>query len=149
MKKIGSWLGASMAAMTWLGGAPALQAQEPKPVAGGAITWGVATEPSCFDPHRSSQQAAFFVARNYIDSLVGKKADGTFAPWLATSWAISPDGKEYTYKLREDVRFHDGEAFDAEAVKANYDFVCLGSGTSHRAVGRARARGGGAAVDQP
>ncbi len=81
------------------------------------------TEPSCFDPHRSSQQAAFFVARNYIDSLVGKKSDGTFAPWLATEWSISPDGKEYTFKLREDVVFHDGEKFDAAAVKANFDFV--------------------------
>lgn len=99
------------------------RAQETKPVYGGAITWGVATEPSCFDPHRSSQQAAFFVARNYIDSLVGKKTDGAFAPWLATEWSISPDGKEYTYKLREDVVFHDGEKFDATAVKANYDFV--------------------------
>lgn len=96
---------------------------EGKPVAGGAITWGVANEPACFDPHRASQQAAFFVARNYIDSLVGKKTDGTFAPWLATEWSISPDGKEYTYKLREDVVFHDGEKFDAAAVKANYDFV--------------------------
>src|ERR1700712_5543961 len=84
---------------------------EGKPVSGGAITWGVATEPNCFDPHRSSQQAAFFVARNYIDSLVGKKTDGSFAPWLATEWSISPDGKEYTYKLREDVVFHDGEKF--------------------------------------
>jgi peptide/nickel transport system substrate-binding protein len=109
-------------ASVMLGGQLA-QAQEGKPVSGGAITWGVATEPSCFDPHRASQQAAFFVARNYIDSLVGKKTDGTFAPWLATEWSISPDGKEYTYKLREDVVFHDGEKFDAAAVKANYDFV--------------------------
>ena len=51
-----------------------------QPVSGGALTWGVTTEPSCFDPHRSSQQAAFFVARNYIDSLIAKKTDGTFAP---------------------------------------------------------------------
>ena len=101
-------------ASVMLGGQLA-QAQEGKPVSGGAITWGVATEPSCFDPHRASQQAAFFVARNYIDSLVGKKTDGTFAPWLATEWSISPDGKEYTYRLREDVVFHDGEKFDAAA----------------------------------
>ncbi|MGL3211275.1 ABC transporter substrate-binding protein [Bradyrhizobium sp. BR 1433] len=94
-----------------------------QPVSGGALTWGVTTEPSCFDPHRSSQQAAFFVARNYIDSLIAKKTDGTFAPWLATEWSISADGKQYTYKLREDVVFHDGEKFDAAAVKANFDFI--------------------------
>lgn len=94
-----------------------------QPVSGGALKWGVTTEPSCFDPHRSSQQAAFFVSRNYIDSLIAKKADGTFAPWLATEWSVSADGKEYTYKLREDVVFHDGEKFDAAAVKANFDFI--------------------------
>jgi peptide/nickel transport system substrate-binding protein len=96
---------------------------EEQPVSGGALRWGVTTEPACFDPHYASQQAAFFVARNYIDSLIAKKPDGTFAPWLATEWSISSDGKEYTYKLREDVVFHDGEKFDAAAVKANYDFV--------------------------
>ena len=83
------------------------QTRSPSP--GGTITWGVATEPSCFDPHRSSQQAAFFVARNYIDSLVAKRPDGSFAPWLATQWTISPDGTEYTFTLRAGVTFHDGE----------------------------------------
>lgn len=107
--------------------APALLAADARaestPRSGGTITWGVTTEPSCFDPHRSSQQAAFFVARNTIDSLVGKRSDGTFAPWLATEWSISEDGTQYTFKLRADVRFHDGEPFDAAAVKANFDYV--------------------------
>jgi peptide/nickel transport system substrate-binding protein len=120
MKKNNSRSLAVVATMMFASGA-ALAAETP--VTGGAIIWGVTTEPSCFDPHRSSQQAAFFVARNYIDSLIAKKFDGSFTPWLATEWSISPDGKEYTYKLREDVVFHDGEKFDAAAVKANFDFV--------------------------
>lgn len=113
----------AIAMMSIVFSAHAASSQNNKPISGGAITWGVATEPNCFDPHRASQQAAFFVARNYIDSLVGKNTDGTFAPWLASEWSVSPDGREYTYKLREDVVFHDGEKFDAAAVKANYDFV--------------------------
>jgi peptide/nickel transport system substrate-binding protein len=96
---------------------------QPKPVVGGAVTWGVTTEPVCFDPHRSSQQNAFFVIRNYVDSLIAKKADGTFAPWLATSWSISADGREYTFSLRKGVTFSDGTPFDAAAVKANFDWV--------------------------
>ncbi|MFT4190730.1 MAG: ABC transporter substrate-binding protein [Comamonas sp.] len=92
-------------------------------VSGGQLTWGVTTEPACFNPHRSSQQNAFLVIRNYVDSLVGKRADGVFVPWLATSWSVSPDGKAYTFQLREDVKFHDGTPFDAEAVKANFDFI--------------------------
>jgi len=100
----------------------AVQAQ-PAPLAGGSLTWGVTTEPVCFDPHRSSQQNSFFLIRNYVDSLIYKKADGTFAPWLATAWTISQDGREYTLTLRKGVTFSDGTPFDAAAVKANLDWV--------------------------
>ncbi|HZQ38570.1 MAG TPA: peptide ABC transporter substrate-binding protein [Dehalococcoidia bacterium] len=37
-------------------------------------------------------------------------------PWLATSWTISPDGKSYTFKLRNDVKWHDGTPFTADDV---------------------------------
>lgn len=42
-------------------------------------------------------------------------------PWLAESWEISPDGLQYTFKLRQNIKFHDGTPFDADAVKANYE----------------------------
>lgn len=44
-------------------------------------------------------------------------------PYLAESWSISPDGKTYIFKLRKDVTFSDGEAFNAQAVKLNIDAV--------------------------
>ena len=94
-----------------------------KPVSGGALTWGVTTEPACFDPHRSSQQNAFWVIRNFIDSLISKKTDGTYAPWLAKSWTVADDGKSYTFTLRDDVKFTDGTPFNAAAVKANFDYI--------------------------
>src|SRR3954470_20572313 len=117
MQKIVPSCAALTACAVWLAGPAYAAPSDLAPKSGGTITWGVATEPSCFDPHRSSQQAAFFVARNYIDSLVAKRPDGRFAPWLATQWTISPDGTEYTFTLREGVTFHDGERLDAEAVK--------------------------------
>jgi peptide/nickel transport system substrate-binding protein len=46
-------------------------------------------------------------------------------PWLAESWDISPDGLQYTFKLRQNVKFHDGTAFDADAVKVNYERCTL------------------------
>ncbi|EIF31808.1 ABC-type dipeptide transport system, periplasmic component [Burkholderia sp. Ch1-1] len=100
-----------------------LSAQAAKPVSGGTLTWGVTTEPACFDPHRSSQQNAFWVERNYIDSLISKKTDGTYAPWLAKSWSVADDGKSYTFNLRDDVHFTDGTPFNAAAVKANFDYI--------------------------
>jgi len=40
-----------------------------------------------------------------------------FVPALATEWKLSPDGKEYTFKLREGIKYHNGESFNAECVK--------------------------------
>lgn len=75
------------------------------------------------DIHSSAFQATALVMRNSFDSLVYQKPDGSFVPWLAESWEVSEDGLQYTFTLREDVTFHDGEVFNAEAVKANFDHV--------------------------
>ncbi|WP_046214108.1 staphylopine-dependent metal ABC transporter substrate-binding lipoprotein [Paenibacillus wulumuqiensis] len=56
------------------------------------------------------------------ESLVENTSEG-IKPLLASSWDISKDGKVYTFHLREDVKFHDGEPFNAEAVKQNIDAV--------------------------
>lgn len=48
---------------------------------------------------------------------------GNIIPSLATSWEISPDGKRYTFHLREGVRFSNGEAFDANAVLLNFQSI--------------------------
>ncbi|TDV25597.1 peptide/nickel transport system substrate-binding protein [Paraburkholderia caballeronis] len=100
------------------------------PVSGGTLTWGVTTEPVCFDPHRSSQQNSFWVIRNFIDSLIDKQRDGSYAPWLAKSWTVSDDGKAYTFNLRDDVHFTDGTPFDAQAVKANFDYILANASTT-------------------
>ena len=62
------------------------------------------------------------IARNVLDGLVAvNPADGSVNPWLAESWEVSPDGLSYTFKLRQDVVFHDGTPFNAAAVKRNFD----------------------------
>lgn len=75
------------------------------------------------DIHSSAFQITATVMRNTVDSLVYQTPDGDIVPWLATSWEISPDGLHYTFELRDDVTFQDGEPFDAVAVKANFDHV--------------------------
>ncbi|MBB3810436.1 ABC transporter substrate-binding protein [Pseudochelatococcus contaminans] len=123
LNKLRSFFGRSLPVVA-LGLAATMQvAAAETPSAGGELIFGVTTEPVCFNPHRSTQQNAYILIRNYIDSLVGKVEGGKFVPWLATEWSISPDGKEYIFKLRDDVTFHDGSKFDAEAVKFNIDFV--------------------------
>lgn len=64
-----------------------------------------------------------------FDRLINYAADG-YEPALAESWEIGDGGKTYTFKLREGVKFHDGENCDAEAVKANF-LAVLDNATRH------------------
>lgn len=75
------------------------------------------------DPQVSQLDVSGMVQRAVLDSLVFQEDDGTFSPWLATDWEVSPDSTEYTFTLRDGVTFHDGEPFDAAAVKANFDRI--------------------------
>jgi len=88
---------------------------------GDRLTWAIETEPLTFNPHQWSQNKARLLVFNQFDALVARNADGEFVPWLAKSWEVSADGRVYTFELRDDVTFHDGERFDANAVKANFD----------------------------
>lgn len=83
---------------------------------------GQIAEPQSLDPHTVTATNDFRILVNIYDGLVRYK-DGTLEvePALAESWTVSDDGKTYTFKLRKDVTFHDGSAFDAEAVKFNFD----------------------------
>lgn len=61
------------------------------------------------------------VSKLVYEGLV-KYVDGKVEPNLAESWSFNEKGTELTFKLRKDVTFHDGEKFNAKAVKANLDF---------------------------
>ncbi len=93
---------------------------------GGELVWsieGANLSAGHMDPQVSQLDVSGMVQRAVLDSLVFQEDDGTFSPWLATSWDVSPDSTEYTFTLRDDVTFTDGEPFDAEAVKANFDRI--------------------------
>jgi peptide/nickel transport system substrate-binding protein len=94
-----------------------------KPATGGELTYALATSPDTLDPHRSSLAVSVRAFRTIFDSLVVQQADNSIKPWLAKDWAVSEDGKSYTFNLREDVTFHDGTPFNAEAVKYSFDRI--------------------------
>lgn len=124
-------IGSALAAVMLLGacqsdpGDPVGPEQEVgEPVAGGVLNVGVDVDPAGnFDIHVSGADATAFILRGVFDSLVSQDSDGEFHPWLATDWEISEDGLQYTFDLRNDVVFHNGEEFNAEAVKANLEHV--------------------------
>ncbi|MFK3777532.1 ABC transporter substrate-binding protein [Agrobacterium sp. NPDC089420] len=110
------------AALLAISAFPALSsAADGKPVSGGTLTWGVETEPATLNPQLNGQDKTKLLLRNAYESLLARTADGGYVPWLATGYSISEDGKTYTFKLRDDVAFTDGQKLDAQAVIANFE----------------------------
>jgi peptide/nickel transport system substrate-binding protein len=78
------------------------------------------SEAKTFDPARGFEFMSFLVDLNTYEPLVAQKSPqdlSTLVPALATEWKISPDGKEYTFKLRPNVKHASGNPFTAEDVK--------------------------------
>lgn len=79
-------------------------------------------DPRGLDPAMVDDGESAKVMCNIYDTLVKYKPDSTeIVPSLATEWTSSPDGKEWTFKLKSGVKFHDGTPFNAEAVKFSVD----------------------------
>lgn len=86
------------------------------------ITVAVGSGPAGFDPQANNSSATSGIYINLFEYLIFKDADGNFEPALATSWeAIDPLAWRVT--LREGVKWHDGERFDAEDVKFTFERV--------------------------
>ncbi len=63
-----------------------------------------------------------------FETLLTIMPDGSIQPNLATEWSYNDDNTELTLKLREGVSFTDGTPFDAEAVRANFEALRIGTG---------------------
>jgi peptide/nickel transport system substrate-binding protein len=103
------------------GSAPPSSAGQPK--AGGTLVVALPGDITRTDPALIDDSNSSYVMTQVMEGLVALKPGTTseVVPALAESWSLSPDGKTYTFKLRQGVKFHDGTDFNAEAVKFNYD----------------------------
>lgn len=90
---------------------------------GGTLRVSVASDTDSLDMHAISHTNAEWLGRLIYDNLVYLDDKGEPTPWLAKSWDISPDGKTYTFHLRDDVSFSDGSKFNAEAVRINLEHM--------------------------
>jgi peptide/nickel transport system substrate-binding protein len=82
---------------------------------------GLAEDPDVLDPSLARTFVGRIVFASLCDKLVDIDEKLNIVPQLATSWQWSPDSKALTMKLRPGVTFHDGEKFDAAAVKFNIE----------------------------
>lgn len=93
---------------------------EPEQPKGGTFIFPMGAEAQQINPILANGN---FAVRQLFDTLVARDEDGNWIGKLAESFQVSEDGLVYTFKLRENVKWHDGEPFTAEDVKFTCDTV--------------------------
>ncbi|MBP3616586.1 MAG: ABC transporter substrate-binding protein [Lachnospiraceae bacterium] len=77
---------------------------------------GITQDLDSLDPHIAVAAGTDEVLFNVFEGLVKPSVDGTLVPAVAKDYTIAPDGKSYTFTLRENVKFHNGEVVTADDV---------------------------------
>lgn len=84
---------------------------------GGTFRVVLPGEPRSLDPNSMDDETSLLVASNLYNKLVALDTDSRLLPDLAGSWEVSQDGLAYTFALRENVLWHDGQPFTAADVR--------------------------------
>jgi len=82
---------------------------------------GLAEDPDGLDPDQARTFVGRIVFAGLCDKLIDYDTKLAYQPQLATAWKWADDQKSITFTLRQGVTFHDGEPFDAAAVKYNME----------------------------
>ncbi|HEU5189279.1 MAG TPA: ABC transporter substrate-binding protein [Methylomirabilota bacterium] len=93
-------------------------AQEPR--MGGTVVQAISADPPTMNPATTTDTQAWSLMGKLFNGLTYLDNDYRSHPDLAESWTISPDGLTYTFKLRKDVKWHDGKPFTSADVKWTY-----------------------------
>ena len=83
-------------------------------LAGGILHRGNGPEPVSLDPYRARSLSDMHVLHDIGEGLVAVSAAGAVVPGAAERWETSPDGKVYTFHLRADARWSNGDPVTAE-----------------------------------
>ncbi len=97
---------------------PIQAADQPK--YGGKLAIGQDIDAVGLDPYKTTAFASLNYFEQVYNSLLQFDAQGKLQPELATSWE-NPNPTTYVFRLRKDVKFHDGKELTAEDVKATFD----------------------------
>lgn len=90
---------------------------------GGTAVIAIDADPETLNLGTTTGYASGDVGAKIFNGLVWINSNFQPQPSLATSWTISPDGKTYTFKLREGVTWHDGKLFSSDDVKFTFEQV--------------------------
>ncbi len=131
MRRSLRWIGLLLAAALVLGACskptqnPPSTAETPKetkPSGPKVLTYIEGTDITTLDPAFASDRPTQTVLRHIYENLVDTDpATGGPKPWLATSWKVSDDKKQWTFTLKSGVKFADGSPLNAAAVKTSLE----------------------------
>ncbi len=112
----------------WVDGKLPASVSQGEPRDGGELVFQIDVDPPSLNTIVDSDYWAAQITSNHIyESLVTvdpyDEPRFRYVPALARSWEVSPDGRVYTFHLREDVRWHDGSRFSAADVVATFDKI--------------------------
>lgn len=95
------------------------------------LTWAQGADITSLDPHQGKETTAVQVTKHIFDTLtVVNPETGVLEPSLAESWEQTSD-TSYIFKLRQDVKFHDGSQMTAEDVKFSLDRAIKSAAVSY------------------
>ncbi len=109
--------GGAMAAL-----APLAMAQSGTPKRGGTLTIGADADPIGLDPTTTAAYSSYDFTALLYTGLLRWNANMQVEPDLATGY-ITPNETTYIFRLRQGVKFHNGQSFSAEDVKATFDRI--------------------------
>lgn len=88
-----------------------------EPREGGSVVLGITQEPDSLDPYLAAAAGTKEIIYNFFDGLVKLMPDSTFEPALAETYEVTEDAKEYTFKIKEDIKFHNNKELTVSDVE--------------------------------
>jgi ABC-type transport system substrate-binding protein len=90
---------------------------------GGTLTMALRKEINVMNPLVATDSIDYWVRKLMFEPLLNMDTQGHIHPGLAESWETSADGRQYTFKLRQGVRFHNGQEMTADDAKFAIDYT--------------------------
>lgn len=97
-----------------------------------AVTIALSSDSLSMDPHDYDETVTSAINLHIFDTLVENDHSLQVVPGLAKSWEIKEDGVTWVFKLREGVKFHNGNDFTADDVIYSYDRAKNNEISSHK-----------------
>jgi ABC-type transport system substrate-binding protein len=118
MRRVGAAIAATIAVST-VASTGSNAASTSAARAGGEIKVGIFDTFPGFCNNNNPANSSLMATRAIFEGLVEKTRGNDFVGLLAESWVASTDFKEWTFKLREGITYHNGQVFNADSVVAN------------------------------